>query len=241
MNWHPIPFSVPMVRAILEGRKTQTRRVMTPQPSEEYGVIQVGTYHPRQVDRRGEEYPGDPIFGAFTPDGEYGWPCPYGAPDDMLWVREKTRVIEVKHGRDCTDEGFCSVRLRYEADGTELWVQWPDRDVADPVEGQCIAYGGLRETSRINLRITDVRIERVQDISEEDAIAEGIKPEWRDVDGRVIYGANDGIGFGLKGQAFSASDAYKHLWDSINAKRGLGWKANPWVWVIEFGRVQEEV
>ena len=86
MKERPILFSSSMVRAILNGSKSQTRRVIKPQPDES---IQVGHYHPALVDKDGEQYPGDEVFGAYTEDGEYAWKCPYGQVGDRLWVREK--------------------------------------------------------------------------------------------------------------------------------------------------------
>ncbi|MBU2685748.1 MAG: hypothetical protein KKF27_21110, partial [Gammaproteobacteria bacterium] len=94
MSEKPIIFSGPMVKAILEGRKTMTRRVIKPQPDlglcefERYSHIHVGIYNPALVDKDGNLYPGDEIFGAYTDDGEWGWKCPYGQPGDRLWVRE---------------------------------------------------------------------------------------------------------------------------------------------------------
>ena len=87
----PILFSSPMVKAILEGRKTMTRRVLKPQPDlgmdpfESYSHITVGNYSPALIDKNGEMYPGEEIFGAYTDDGEWGWKCPYGQVGGRLW------------------------------------------------------------------------------------------------------------------------------------------------------------
>ena len=89
MKERPILFSAPMVRAILEGRKTQTRRVIKPQPWEEYSAesIKCEHYAPCIVDKYGEMDAGPEIFGAYSTDGEWGVRCPYGHPGDRLWVR----------------------------------------------------------------------------------------------------------------------------------------------------------
>lgn len=87
MRERPIIFSGAMVRAILAGTKTQTRRVIRAQPHEP-GPIVVDWYHPEHVDRHGEAYPGKLVFGAYDEFGNWGATCPYGAPGDRLWVRE---------------------------------------------------------------------------------------------------------------------------------------------------------
>lgn len=164
MRERPILMSGPMVRALLEGRKTQTRRIVKPQPHEDCGAIEVGRYHPTVVDRHGDEQPGAEIFGAYSLDGDWGAKCPYGAPGDRLWVREawieydKTGyVVDPTQGRfvyraDCAPGTFAS-------DG--IWWKWKS-SIHMP-----------RWASRLTLTLTDVRVERVQDISEAEAEAEG--------------------------------------------------------------------
>ena len=96
MKERPILFSASMVRAILNGSKTQTRRVIKPQPWEEYSAesIKCEHYAPCIVDKYGEMDAGPEIFGAYSTDGEWGVRCPYGHPGDKLWVRETWN----KHG-----------------------------------------------------------------------------------------------------------------------------------------------
>jgi hypothetical protein len=195
----PILFSAPMVRAILEGRKTQTRRVVKHQGDMEFD-------------------PADPHFGPYwlsyatDAEGEDARVrCPYGKPGDRLWVRE-TWAVQHEYDAFAPSEIGASARWRYAA--TE-------------------DLGGLRKRpsiflprrgSRITLEITDVRVERLQKISEADAIAEGVTPTM------PIYG--DCGGFEHQG----GRDAFWRLWQSIN---GAGsWDANPWVWVVEFQRVE---
>lgn len=158
----PILFSGPMVRAILEGRKTQTRRVVNPPPSGECSTIEVGVYHPTKVDGHGEEYPGDPIFGAYTSDGAEGWKSPC-EPGDVLWVRE---TWAAPHAYD----------------------HLPPRLIPEGVNIHYAAaenLGGLlrrpsifmpRWAARIFLRVTAVRFEKLQSISAADALAEGVDP-----------------------------------------------------------------
>ena len=85
----PVLFKGDMVRAILEGRKTETRRIVKPQPPEDVGKIYgPEEYVPAKYDRYGDMYPGKPIFGIYDEDGDYGVKCPYGQVGDRLWVRE---------------------------------------------------------------------------------------------------------------------------------------------------------
>jgi hypothetical protein len=171
----PILFSGPMVRAILEGRKTQTRRVIKPQPE---------------------------IGGAYwrTPGGAIGRDvkpkyCPYGRPGDLLWVRETWAInIGAEPG-----ESIYAYRADRERPG-----DWKP-SIHMP-----------RKASRLLLRITDVRVQRVQEISDAEAIAEGCVPVW-----------DAGV---------TPRDAFAELWDDINAPRDHGWESNPWVWAISFER-----
>lgn len=180
----PILFSGPMVRAILEGRKTQTRRVKKPQP------IDLGVIH---------------IVGQIK--------CPYGQPGDRLWVRET----------------FCP--------------DWCDEVIyrADDPTGRAARDAGYshepkwkpsifmpRWASRIDLEVVGIRAERLQEISEDDALAEGCEPG-----GGACSGPMDPVEY----DGYTASDEFAALWDSINAKRGHSWESNPWVWVVEFKRV----
>ncbi|KKM60010.1 hypothetical protein LCGC14_1546180 [marine sediment metagenome] len=190
---------------VIDGIKTQTRRVIKPQPDlgldefERYSNIEVGKYYPTVIDKNGDEQPGEEIFGAYTDDGEWGWKCPYGQVGDRLWVRETTW------------RGQLGVKPIYDADLT-------DSQRADLWDDGWRKHPSIflpRRASRITLEITEVRVERVQDISETDCEREGtpmVAPRPSGVD------RND----------------FHVLWDSLNAKRGYGWEVNPWVWVISF-------
>lgn len=171
---HPILFSGPMVRAILDGKKTQTRRVMTPQPG--HGVMQ-------------------PVVGQY-----FQKPCPFGVIGDRLWVRETFATYS-------GDEGTSGLLYRADPmfDTTTVfdWTWKPSIHMP-------------RWASRLDLEITGLRVERIQDITEEDAQAEG----------RTLQD------FGSGGPGY-----FPHTWDALNAKRGFSWAANPWVWVIGFGVV----
>lgn len=208
MKTRPILFSGPMVRAILNGRKTQTRRVMKPQPMLEN--VFVGGMHR------------DAWVWKDTADPA-GWlmhsMCPHGKPGDRLWVRE-TWAYGVHALASERDEDGPFV---YAADGTDqgrLCSRWRP-SIHMP-----------RTASRILLDITSIRVERLQKISAADARAEGIA---RDGDGYERFPVDPDA---PAGQSFTRNPvlAYRGLWDYING-RGA-WDANPWVWVIEFKRAE---
>lgn len=199
----PILFSGPMVRAILEGHKTQTRRVL---PIANFWDPPV-THWEHWFQNRWK-----PVREGVTQGTEAK--CPYGKPGDRLWVRERARLVEADDGSPFVSgcRPNARVRVRYEADGTlSDWLPYPTR-LASLGVGRCVPNGCYREASRITLEITDVRVERVQAISEEDARAEG----------------------------FPSRSPFAGEWDAIYAAKGLGWDANPWVWVVEFRRVEGE-
>ena len=189
----PIIFSADMVRAILAGKKTQTRRVVKVQPPENTaGCVQVW---------KGENHWD---FWGFNGAETKRVKCPYGVVGDQLWVRE----------------GYADILWEVTASGKEV------RKIiykADEQHGATIIHPVWktplfmpRAASRILLEITDIRVERVQDISEQDAIAEGVK--------------FSGIGGGM-----NPHQDYCGLWSRINGNES--WIENPWVWVIEFKRV----
>jgi hypothetical protein len=223
----PILFSAPMVRAILEGRKTVTRRAVKGS-----GLNFLADFTPEYV---------------ALPENRF---CPYGKPGDRLWVRESWQDVhsaQVNDGR-YTQQGRAGIpgppgvtyQTIYRADGPYPVVYHshahPYRMLQpDPAHGMTApAEGGYtgwtpsihmpRWASRILLEITDVRVERLQDISRADIRAEGLQcpPELASDDASPNY--RDWF-----------PTAWQELWEAIN---GAGsWTANPWVWVVEFKRV----
>ncbi|RMP62328.1 hypothetical protein ALQ18_01198 [Pseudomonas marginalis pv. marginalis] len=208
----PILFSAPMVRAILEGRKTVTRRVMKSQPDPD-ATITVESYNVAVTNRQGYQEAGPEIFGAWWRDGESGCKCPYGQPGDRLWVRETHADIgcRLTYRADTDDGAHCKVK------------RWTP------------AIHMFRRHSRILLEITDVRVERLQDISEAQALAEGIVGvAFRPDDGwPICTGYMVGPDDGKTGLQTTAAKAFSGLWDSV----GGDWYANAWVWVVEFKRL----
>lgn len=196
MKERPILFSGAMVRAILDGRKTQTRRVVkAPQwVAAEGRDLDWSSARPEIIDDQ-------PLLfvSQVRKPAPIALACPYGQPGDQLWVRETFAVW----GQFRNGPGYC-----YRADGDQSGVSWRS-SIHMP-----------RAASRITLEVTGVRCERVQDISEADAIDEGMQ--------------SPGIPAATTNRA-----AFAQLWDSINAPRGYSWADNPWVWVLEFKRIAE--
>ena len=222
----PIVMSAPMVVATLKGRKTQTRRVITPQPPESVGRIYVNHYEPAIV-VDGETQPGPEIFGAYDEDGEWGVRCPYGAPGDRLWVRETWAGHE-------SDDDISPSRMPAAWKGSlasapPVWYAATETDHRGRGRWRPSIHMP-RWASRITLAITSVRIERLNDITEDDARAEGVAC---DADGWWL-GPPDrehpaGLAMG------NARAAFERWWGHINGKRpGCAWLDNPHVWVIAF-------
>lgn len=206
MNSRPIIFNTEMVRAILSGRKTQTRRPVKPQPVKleniKYARVEI-------KDEMGHWF-GIGLGIGTTPICSAKRPY---QPGDTLWVRETFwRERYYKRGI-LQDEIF-----GYRADGKNPEVKKWRPSIHMP-----------REASRITLRITGARVERLQDISEEDAKAEGFCDHPT---GIIIPNSRP-----PQRAEISYVDWFKDLWERINKKRqGLTWNDNPWVWVIEFER-----
>ena len=221
MKERPIIFSAPMVRAILAGTKTQTRRVVKGAPHD-WAPVQPQVYSPTVIDRRGNEQPGPAAYGAGNADGECWIRCPYGQPGTTLWVREAW-------ARD--DEDGC---LMYRADvGREMDADaWEHGRIEGvPRYRWRPSIHMPRWASRITLEITSVRVERLQDISEADAAAEGVTPKWEPgCSGRLMEALG---GFSFR----PAASAYADLWESLHGPGS--WDANPWVWVVEFKRINQ--
>lgn len=253
MKERPILFSAPMVRAILEGRKTQTRRVVKfPKPLVFDGVTgQVQEHYSMKA-----AYPmplGGYVFWSSDPGKEFsdrvyrnsrdGLMCPYGEPGDRLWVRE-TFALERWDDEPKTPND--RPIYRHDWDGTEFdseyWL-WPHYKATDPAPELCYeddenddgepkvkwkpSIHMPRWASRIMLEIVDVRVDRLQDINRNEAKAEGVSHVWE------WPGGKDKKYFS-RGVLNPCVANFSVLWDDINAARGFGWSVNPWVWVIEF-------
>ncbi len=221
----PILFSAPMVRAILEGRKAVTRREVKKQAA--LDCLAAGF---------------EPAFLAMPGNADL---CPYGQPGERLWVRETWGVISHdfdEHGHMVDwkpdrpasairemrfGQGYYSGHVIYRADGDAAWAGDDDGGGDDRFAWKPSIHMP-RIASRILLEITDVRVERLHDISHDQAKAEGVRlytdhaelGDWWHVEGIETYSADPRRSFEL-------------LWSSV----GGDWTANPWVWVVEFKRV----
>lgn len=212
MKEKPILFSGPMVRVILEGKKTQTRRVVKPQP-----VYRCDVDDPTGITCNGWWWTKPNGTGIHSQVSEAAlkstferslyW-CPYGKPDDRLWVRETW----------ASDDGRTAF---YRADGETYNYGLPWKP----------SIHMPRWASRITLEICSVRVERLQEISGEDLKAEGIS-------GLLCYGPACGPACTQERRCEGRKEAFIDLWNSLNAARGFGWETNPYVWVLEFRRLQ---
>lgn len=229
MKERPILFSAPMVRALLDGSKTQTRRIIKADPGPYWNPV-VGLYNPTVITNGGYEAPGPEIFGAS--DETMGRKSPCGQPGDRLWVRETWGVINNAWDEDgnlvdwvpdrpATEihempfgQGYYSGHVIYAADGGYEWAG-DDDGGGEPRSAWHPSIHMPRAASRILLEIVSVRVERLQAITLADICKEGLAKSIYD-----FQPATDGF------------RVWTELWESIN---GAGsWDANPWVWVVEF-------
>ncbi len=259
MKYYPALFNDAMVRAILAGLKTQTRWPMNPQPLEGVEVL-LGRYEPTMVGRNGEEYPGPEIFGADDPDGEQGWKSPYGGPGDRLWVRECWGLSMNDHGHEClsyrADQGERRgpQMMRLWDPSLKRWELSETESPSDEPEKWRSARHMPRWASRITLEVLDVRAERIQDISEADAILEGVlrSMEYPFENGELPCPDCGGLGLhGAFGENYGVTEIecetcdtiikrFRFLWDSIYANQGLGGETDPWVWAYELKLIENK-
>jgi len=247
MKEMPILFNGEMVRAIVEGRKTQTRR-----PLKQPGIMPpYQNYRIEYQDTLGYGASEGKYWAVFynTDPGHRGqniaYKSPFGQPGGVLWVREPARVVETS---DTGITGFAGagsnnqVNLTYLADGLMSdWLPFPHR--LKPVAvGHCIANGCYKEACRIKLRVKRVWVERVQCISAEDAKAEGMPDdnfpcEWLKClkcNGDGVHGA---LGYNMGVTEIDCCDCdtvqkqFRIVWNSIYTG---SWDRNDWVWCCEF-------
>ena len=206
MSWKesPIIMSTELIKAIQAGRKTQTRRIIR-SPYQEFGHITSQGYG-NWEDRTGQTFR-----------------CPYGWTGDLLWVRETWGTNTVDH----------HTKPSLLPETTRIWYKADYKNDFDFHAWRPSIFMP-KWASRITLEIAKIRVEQVQDISVDDAIAEGIKQISND----RHWAWRDYTGNGLR---LSPKMSFETLWDSINDKRGYPWSSNPWVWVIEFELREESV
>ena len=225
MKFIPILFSTPMVQAILEGRKTQTRREVKPQPSADtfafsFGKVLDGSE--RRVLCMHKQNPVKdklPIVDSMQ--------LPYGEPGDVLWVRETWAVA--------------GARTRYKADH-----DWTDEEIELGETAQWKPSIHMPKSAcRIFLEVVSVRVERLQDISEADAKQEGISIVDQNpvnIYNNYVFNVKNAMwpGYGSITKTYgftNPKDSFHSLWESINGHQS--WVINPWVWVVEFKQIEK--
>lgn len=217
----PILFSTPMVQAILKGRKTMTRRVIKlPNWAKPIGLEYLGSGKLGAAGKRTDQL--SIIFSKYM-------------PGTILWVRETWCHDTFMTCVGGTTEAPwyenipIDYKFRYYADDPEYAYQHDQRwkpSIHMP-----------RKAARIFLKVIDVRAERLQSITAEDCIAEGITLEWSENMPKPSYHS---LAYSEKVVKPAFVKAFRELWDSLNEKRGFGWEKNPFVWVYEFERVIQE-
>lgn len=241
----PVLFSRAMALAILAGNKSQTRRVLSPQPPPVESVRRLcGIDYSIFTDHHWPE--------GFRVAGPVGvvrelmgghpaqWVSPYGMPGDLLWVREE----HYRFGHWERVEGVCTAagqdKWRFVADSDEVLFDAPGayrkarhrKDPATPAWHKRLARFMPKAVSRITLEVASVRVERLQDISDADCLAEGVDGVTRLVDlPGVINGAE------CICRIFDPRQAFFELWRWVNGEES--WDANPFVWIIEFKRLEK--
>ncbi len=207
-NEHPIIFNTEMVKAILNGNKTQTRRIIK-LPKKAY---------PFQIESISDIQINDFYSVLLTNDTEIEIKCPYGKVGDILYVREK--FIGYWKNKEKNLPCMCDYIISYRAGGNKIYrttflhlFENHDRRKWKP------SIHMPKWVARLFLEITNIRVERIQDITENDAMKEGTTPTTTPH---------------IPGKGRTYIQGFGSLWNSINEKRGYGWKVNPWVWAVEF-------
>lgn len=245
MKERPILFSAEMVRAILEGRKTQTRRVIKPQPE-----IMLNPYDREQtvlVWDKTQNHRIHSVPAGLVPDNPFAQEV-----GGRLWVREGMWLSSCgqyfARQRYSDSGGYPTSYDVLARDGSGVWknsawsnkgrwlksgrqtkefsLSWHndnDKILEAEFRRRWPSIFMPRWASRLTLEAVNIRVERVQDISVSDMRAEGVE-----------YGPHNRGEFAIQ----HTIREWKTLWDSINAKRGYPWESNPWVWVLEFKRIQ---
>lgn len=247
MKERPILFSAPMVRAILEGRKTMTRRVI--KPYRNHPIVNLAEAEP-SLGYSGRVNDPESWGYEFLDDGApaplSAWPelCPYGQPGDLLWVRE-THSLHQTHGQHRGDDKrwgpWGGLPTKVSPDGTQIACYREGFDRCDGGRWRPSIHMP-RWASRITLEVTGVRVERLQDITPAQILAEGVRipatPEGRAlIDISTKHGP---AAFLPKLSDASPDDLLRAHWAALWVQiNGIdSWNANPWVWVVEFKRVE---
>lgn len=191
--------------------KWQTRRIIKPQPFSD-DIYGPEWYPPVIINKDGEETEGKPIYGIYDGDGEWGIKCPY-PPGTRLWVRETWQ-------KNYWNEAMVPNKYAYKA-SPETWIYFSEEEKRLEKKWRPSIHMP-KAAARLWLAVKNVRVERLQDITEEDAGAEGSFKK------------------GEEWECNCYRDDFISLWDNLNKKRGYSFKSNPYVWVYEFMRRERQ-
>lgn len=213
----PMIFNTEMVQALMDGRKIQTRRPVKLQPFYSTSFIPSWVFPRNKSDIEAGDsgllYP-NAISKVLALSGY--------SVGDLIWVRERMRVHAI-NGQ--IGAGVIAASVKYVADGDQSEIiSWPERLKEKPVLGKCLSNSGPREFSRITLKVTSVRVERVQDISRNDCIAEGFQGGHGSIPG-YMYSA-------------TPKEHFSETWKQIYSDH---WDNNGWCWVIDFEVILKNV
>lgn len=227
----PILMSGPMIKAILEGRKSMTRRVVKPMPfidfptgfrlQEQYKL----DHHPKcSFVQAGMLCDCEAIYEPWKKERIAA--CPYGKVGERLWVRETWAIADI-YDKDSGNEGQMPFELNRGTRGISIWYRaGGQKAYKSATRGRWRPSIFMpKAASRITLEITGVRVERVDQISAWDIECEGTPENPMN---QPIY----------RNDHFQRRKDFKYLWNSINDKRGFGWDSNPFVWVVSFKKVK---
>lgn len=220
----PILFSGPMSLAIREGRKRMTRRIVNPQPGPKVTVVHFE-----------DRWCCSGLIAGSPESMRTPFACPYGMVGDRLWVKEVCWMWGQWGHNGRTKTG--RVKWRFHPVGQQVVYDRPADELArrggEPGWGYRHSRFMPRWASRILLELTGVRVERLQDISTADVEAEGF-----DVASKLPAVVPPGTNVEMLAWMV-AQDLFAKTWDALNGERGFPWASNPWVWVLEFERVDE--
>ena len=227
MKEHPVLMQSDMVNPVMDGRKTQTRRTN--------GLDKINTRPDGWEVFNGVDH-GRPPFFRFVDRKEKSndrqildIECPYGQVGDRLWVRETWGNAYLKDAMEYTNALYQTEHTGSAFDNVVIYKEALSKlaPFFNAVSWKPSIHM-FRKYSRINLEITAVRVERVQDITNSDAVQEGVTRQLASALGRSVSPSEEEFNF------TQARRTFHDLWDSINAKRGYGWEVNPFVWCLSF-------
>jgi hypothetical protein len=259
MKFIPLILQPALAQAAHNGTKTMTRRTrgldIINLNSDEYCLDRVEPYmiDPELAKRESDDLFISKGFNAqFEGYDNLVIKCPYGQPGDALWVREPIKCVGLKGTTGFHLEGqppvgyksISEITIEYVADGSRLTLPYPERLSLNVEIGKGIAYGCFKEACRTFLKIKSIRVERVQSISEDDILKEGVRIPLNQNDVIVFKaGQNSAAQFTLEESIKRIPESYQllychwaELWCAINGRES--WDLNPWCWAIEFEKIE---